>query len=64
MEQKILMKDQVGKLYSELSGEYKFYAPIKEKGNIAFKKISKPDQIELDYLNSKIPPKDVLFPHM
>ena len=62
MEQKILQKDQVGKLYSELVEEYKFYAPIKEKGNIIFKEIEDPKDIVLDYLNSKIPPKSVLFP--
>ncbi|TFG02279.1 MAG: hypothetical protein EU540_01830 [Promethearchaeota archaeon] len=64
MEQKILQKDQIAKLYIELSEEYNIYAPVKEKGNIVFKKISNSDQIELDYLNSKIPPKEVLFPQM
>lgn len=64
MEQKILQKDQVGKLYSELVEEYKFYAPIKEKGNIVFKEIEDSKDIVLDYLNSKIPPKSILFPEM
>ena len=62
MDEKLLKKDDIGKLYSELEKEYKFYAPTKVKGNIAFKKISNPEEIELDYLNSKVPPKDVLFP--
>ena len=62
MELKILEKNQVGKLYSELSGEYHFFAPVKESGNISFKKISNSDEIILDFLNSKVPPKDVLFP--
>ena len=62
MEQKILLKKDIGKLYNELSKEYKFYAPLNEKGNIAFREIENPDNIVLDYLNSKIPPKDVLFP--
>ena len=62
MDEKILLKDDVGKLYNELEKEYKFYAPTKVKGNIAFSKISNPEEIELDYLNSKVPPKDVLFP--
>ena len=62
MDEKILKKNEIGKLYSELEKEYKFYAPTKVKGNIAFKKISNPEEIELDYLNSKVPPKDVLFP--
>ncbi len=62
MDEKILLKNEVGKLYSELEKEYNFYAPTRVKGNIAFKKVSNPDEIELDYLNSKVPPKDVLFP--
>ncbi len=64
MDKKILLKDQIARLYSELENEYNFFAPVNEKGNIIFKKISDPKEIRLDYLNSKIPPKDVLFPKM
>ncbi|MHA1987883.1 MAG: 4Fe-4S dicluster domain-containing protein [Promethearchaeota archaeon] len=64
MEQKILKKDDIGKLYDEFAGEYNFYAPIKKKGNIAFEKVEKSEDIVLDYLNSKIPPKAILFPQM
>ena len=62
MEEKILKKTDIGKLYDELKKEYNFYAPTKVKGNIAFEKILDAKEIELDYLNSKVPPKDVLFP--
>jgi ferredoxin len=62
MDEKILKKTEIEKFYNELEKEYKFYAPTKVKGNITFKKISNPEEIELDYLNSKVPPKDVLFP--
>ncbi len=64
MEEMILMKDQVAKLYKELSGEYNFFAPVKEKGYIAYRKITNPEEIELNYFNSKIPPKEILFPQM
>lgn len=64
MVEKILMKNQISKLYIELAEENNFYAPVKEKGDIIFKKILKPEDIVLDYLNSKIPPKEVLFPQM
>ncbi len=64
MEQKILKKDQISKLYNDLHDEYNFYAPIMKKGNTSFEKIDNPDEIILDYLNSKIPPKEVLFPKM
>ena len=36
MEEKILKKDEIGKLYSEFGSEYNFYAPVKKKGNIVF----------------------------
>ena len=62
MDEKILKKTEIGKLYSELEREYKFYAPTKVKGNIAFERISNVEEIELEFLNSKVPPKDVLFP--
>ncbi|MHA2128433.1 MAG: 4Fe-4S dicluster domain-containing protein, partial [Promethearchaeota archaeon] len=64
MEQKILKKEEVGKLYNELASEYNFFAPVKKKGNIAFEKIENSDDIVLEYLNSKIPPKSILFPQM
>jgi sulfhydrogenase subunit beta (sulfur reductase) len=64
MEEKILMKNEIGKLYIELAEEYNFYAPVKEKGNVLFKKILNPNDILLDYFNSKIPPKEILFPQM
>jgi ferredoxin len=64
MDEKILKKNEIGKLYIELAEEYNFYAPIKEKGNIVFKKVLNPDNIVLDYFNSKVPPKEVLFPQM
>ena len=62
MSEKILNKDQIGKFYSEFS-EYNFYAPVKEKSSIVFRKISNPENIVLDFLNSKVPPKEVLFPN-
>jgi len=62
MEHKILKKDQIVKLYNDLNKDYNFYAPIKEKRNIVFRKITNPEEIVLDYLNSKVPPKEILFP--
>jgi hypothetical protein len=61
---KILNKSDIAKLYSDVSGEYDFWAPAYEKGNLVFKKIDKVDDIVVDYLNSKIPPKAVIFPKM
>ncbi|MBY9020289.1 MAG: (4Fe-4S)-binding protein, partial [Candidatus Lokiarchaeota archaeon] len=62
MTEKILVKKDVEKFYDELQKDFKFYAPIKVKGNIHYQKVSKFEEIETDFLNSKVPPKDVLFP--
>lgn len=62
MEQKILMKNEIGKFYIELAEDYNIYAPVIEKGYITFKKVLNSEDIILDYLNSKVPPKEVLFP--
>ena len=64
MEEKILKKSQIAKLYDELGKETNFYAPVKEKGNIVFKKVVNPEDIELEFFNSRVPPKDILFPQM
>ena len=61
MEEKILKKADIGKFYNEFAGEYNFYAPIKQKGNIVFEKIENPDDIVLDFLNSRIPPNQSYF---
>ena len=62
MDEKLMKKSDISKLFNEVKDEYKFYAPKKVRGNISFELISDAKEIELDYLNSKVPPKDVLFP--
>ncbi len=64
MVEKILLKSEIPRLFKELSQEYSFFAPTKVKGNIEFNKVKAPEEIELDYSNSKVPPKEVLFPRM
>ncbi|MHA1763879.1 MAG: 4Fe-4S dicluster domain-containing protein [Promethearchaeota archaeon] len=62
MKKKILLKENVGKMIEALKEEYTIFAPVIEEGNVFFKKVSSGEEIALDYLNSKIPPKEVLFP--
>ncbi len=64
MVEKILLKTEIPRLFKELSKDYSFFAPTKVKGNIEFNKIKAPEEIELDYVNSKVPPKEILFPRM
>jgi len=62
LNEKIIYKNQVAKLYNEVSKDYNFYAPQKVKGNIEYLKVEESDDISLEYFNSKIPPKEILFP--
>ncbi|MHA1148085.1 MAG: 4Fe-4S dicluster domain-containing protein [Promethearchaeota archaeon] len=64
MKEKILFKTEIPKFYKELSANYSFYGPTNIKGNIVFNKIDKAEDIVLDFYNSKVPPKEVLFPKM
>ena len=64
MNEKILNKNQISKLFETLNKDHNFFAPSKEKGNVIFKKIKDSEEIELDYLNSKVPPKDIVFPRI
>lgn len=64
MKEKILHKKELPRFYKALESEYNFFAPVKIKGNVVFSKINNPEEIELDFFNSKVPPKEVLFPRM
>jgi len=62
MSERILKKEDINKFYEAASKTYKFYGPVREKGNIIFKEISNPEDLVLDYFNSKIPPKEIVLP--
>ncbi len=64
MTDKILKKEEIEKFYLDLSRYFNFFAPTKENGNIVFKKITDPCEIIFDFLNSKVPPKEIVFPRM
>lgn len=58
----LLNKDQTTTWLDKLLQAYQVFAPVKEDDYFCFKQISSPDQATLNYSNSKIPPKEVLFP--
>ena len=62
MQKKILLKEDISRFYEDLNKKYNFYGPVEEQGNIIYKKLTNPEDIVLDYHNSKIPPKSVIFP--
>jgi len=60
--EKIIFKQDLDRLFEESLKDFTVYGPIEKKGNIVFEKIDKSDNLKLNYLNSKIPPKSVIFP--
>ncbi len=62
MKEKILPKEQLPQILKTLLESYKVFAPIKKNGFYVFGEIETPDEIALNYLNSKIPPKEIFYP--
>ncbi len=62
MEAKVIKKKDIAKWLDSLIQEYEVFAPVKEDGLIFFDKISSASEAFLDYQNSKMPPKQLLFP--
>jgi ferredoxin len=62
--EKLIYKKEIPKLVKDLTRKYTLYAPIDIKGNIEYKRVQNGKDIELEFLNSKVPPKEILFPRM
>jgi ferredoxin len=63
MNEKIMSREKIGEFFLALKDIYDIYAPVLSSSNhVNFKKISRVDEISLDYLNSTIPPKEIWFP--
>lgn len=61
MAEKILVKERLGDALGELS-KFRLLAPTKSDEVVLFKQIDDPAEAYLDYLNSTVPPKRVVFP--
>lgn len=57
-----IKKSELSAVLDKIMAGYKVYAPVKEGNYAVFKQITCGSQAYLDYSNSKIPPKGVLFP--
>ena len=62
MKAKIIKKKDVASLLDRLIEKYELFAPVKRDGLILFEAIASGSEAFLDYQNSKIPPKGILFP--
>lgn len=58
----LLNKDQITSWLNKLMPAYQVFAPVKEDDYFCFRQISSGYQVILNYTNSRVPPKEVLFP--
>jgi len=42
--------------------DFKVFAPVKTDGVVRFQEVADPAQVSLDYSNSNVPPKELMFP--
>ena len=61
MEELILPKNKLNDFINKIKSGYTIIAPIKYDDLTYFKKITDPSKINLDFINSKYPPKSILF---
>jgi sulfhydrogenase subunit beta (sulfur reductase) len=58
----ILNKSEVTSLLDKLASEYRVIAPVEKNGMVEFAAIQKGEEAKLDYVNTKKPGKEILFP--
>jgi len=62
MEEMIIDKGKINDFINQIIPDHIVFAPVKNKDIILFKPIKKPDEMTLDYENSRIPPKSIYLP--
>jgi ferredoxin len=62
MKAKILKKRDIAGFLDKLLKEYEVFAPVKREDLVVFGRIRSGKEAFLDYINSKMPPKELLFP--
>ncbi|MFX1296204.1 MAG: 4Fe-4S dicluster domain-containing protein [Promethearchaeota archaeon] len=62
MKEKVLSKKKFPKFVEELLKISKVIAPIKKNGFYVFQEVKAADEISLNFLNTKIPPKEIFYP--
>lgn len=58
----IITKKDIANFLDSLKANYQVYAPVRQNHYVMFKEITSGSDVLLDYSNSKIPPKGILFP--
>ena len=62
MKAKTIKKTDIASLLDRLIKDYEVFAPVEMDGLISFEKISSSGEVLIDYPNSKMSPKQLLFP--
>jgi len=57
-----ISKEKFGQSFDALAADYQIIAPINDGGGINYKVAKSFSEVKQDYLNSKLPPKSLLFP--
>jgi len=61
MEDLILPKNKLSDYINKIKSDYTIFAPIKKDELTYYSQIENPSDISLDFINSKYPPKSILF---
>ena len=61
MEELILQKNKLSEFIKKIQSDYSIIAPVKYEDLTYYKKIKNPSEINLNFINSKYPPKSILF---
>ena len=61
MDKYVLTKENLLKLVNAMIGKYQVFAPVDDNKVTLFKQVKNVKEINLDFTNSKVPPKDLLF---
>jgi len=61
MEKFVLPKEKLSEWINKIISTYQVFAPVKEEELIFFKQIKNPSEIDLEFVNSAVPPKVLLF---
>ncbi len=61
MDSFVLLKKTLPTFIEKLSDEYDVFAPTRKDNIFEYKLISKPSDINLDFVNSRLPPKSILL---
>ena len=61
MKQLVIEKNKIQNFIKQLTMDYDVFGPVKNNDIFLFKQIKNPEELFLDYTNSKIPPKSLFL---